>query len=206
MRNRLLVAGLVLAAVCGAPAVCHAQAVPFTHEGFYLQTTFGGGYLGSSASANAVELSIRGGALNGSLWLGSSVVPGFVLGGGFTSAIGLRPRVKQTLQGQQTDFGTTNTGLQLNMIGLISDIYPDPRKGLHFQAMLGYAVLTISQNGVSSESPSGVGLQGGIGSDFWVSEEWSIGVLGSVVYAAAKLHEASYPTVAPAVLASFTYN
>ena len=206
MRIHFLVAGVVVAAVCVLPAVCHAQSVPYTHEGFYLQMTLGGGYLGTSASADGEALSLHGGAINGSLWIGGSLAPGFVLGGGTSSSIAIRPKVKETVNGQVLDVGNVNAGLQLNMIGLVSDFYPNPTKGLHFQAMLGYAVVSITQDGASSVSPSGVGLIGGVGYDFWVSEEWSIGVLGNVAYAAAKLHDVSYPTVSPALLASFTYN
>jgi len=72
--------------------------------------------------------------------------------------------------------------------------------------MFGYAVLSITQKGASSVSPSGVGLMGAVGYDFWVSEEWSVGALGSFVYTAAKLNDASYPTVSPLLAASFTYN
>jgi hypothetical protein len=208
MRNQHWVAGTAaVAALCCVPAACRAQSAPFTHEGFYLQMTGGGGYLGTSASGNGEQLSIRGGAISGSVWIGGSVVPGLVLGGGTSSTIAIRPKVKETAQGQALDIGNPNAGMQLNMIGLVSDFYPNPRKGLHFQAMLGFAVLTITQqNSASSHSPSGIGLMGGVGYDFWVSAEWSAGVLGSFQYAGAKLNDASYPTLSPALLASFTYN
>ncbi len=206
MGNQHWTAGAVVAALCCLPAVCHAQSVPFTHEGFYLQMTVGAGYLGTSASANGEDLSIHGGALNGSVWIGGSLAPGFVLGGGTSSAFAVRPKVKETVRGVTRDLSDANAGLQLNMIGLVSDFYPNPTKGLHFQAMLGYAVLSITQNGASSQSPSGIGLLGGVGYDFWVSEEWSIGMLGNFSYAAAKLNDVSYPTVSPSLLASFTYN
>jgi hypothetical protein len=206
MRNQHWMAGAVAVAVWCFPALCSAQSVPFTHEGFYLQMTVGGGYLGTSASDNREDLSIRGGAFSGSVWIGGSLVPGFVLGGGATSVIAVRPKVKETLQGQAVDLGNPNAGMQLSMIGLVSDWYPNPKRGLHLQAMLGYAVLSITQNGTSSVSPSGIGLVGGLGYDFWVSAEWSAGVLGNFAYAAAKLNDASYPTLAPTLLASFTYN
>ncbi|MEP7050495.1 MAG: hypothetical protein ABJB12_09095 [Pseudomonadota bacterium] len=206
MGNQHGLAGLAVAALCWAPAICRAQSVPFTHEGFYLQMTGGAGYLGTSASAAGEDLSIRGGAVSGSLWLGGSLLPGFVLGGGTSSAIAIRPKVKETIEGQEVSLGDPNLGMDLNMIGLISDFYPNPRRGLHVQAMLGYAVLSITQHGSSSRSPSGIGLMGGVGYDFWVSAEWSAGVLGSFEYAGARLNDVSYPVLSPALRASFTYN
>ncbi len=211
MRNHFLVAGAVVAAVCCVPAICHAQSVPFTHEGFYLQMTLGGGYLRSSASfplsGSNEDVSYYGGAVNGSLWIGGSLVPGFVLGGGTLGAIAISPSAKVTYQGQ-SETGTSNssTSLQLNMIGLISDYYPNPSKGLHFQALLGYAVMSLNDHNSSNYSASGLGVMGGVGYEFWVSEEWSIGVLGRFAYAATKYQDTSWPTIAPALLASFTYN
>ncbi|HEY5376413.1 MAG TPA: hypothetical protein VIK01_22185 [Polyangiaceae bacterium] len=44
----------------------------------------------------------------------------------------------------------------------------------------------------------------------WASNEWSIGVLGRLAYAATKFQDAgtsySLPTTAPGLLATFTYN
>ncbi len=208
MRNHFLVAGVVAAAAGCLPAVCRAQSVAHEHEGFYLQMTFGGGYLTTSAKIEERESSIYGGAINGSIWIGGSLVPGFVLGGGLLGAVAIAPSQKFKLNGQTVDTRSsgTDTSLQLQMIGLVGDYYPNPSKGLHFQGMLGYAVMSLNVNGASSFSPSGVGVVGGVGYDFWVSEEWSIGVLGRFAYVAAKYQDESWPTLAPALVASFTYN
>jgi len=207
MRNRHCVAGvLAVATLCCVPAVCHAQSVPFQHEGFYLQMAGGGGYLGTSASGNGERLSIRGGAFSGSVWIGGSLVPGLVLGAGTSSTIAIRPKAEETLQDQAQDLGDSKPGMVLNVIGLVSDFYPNPQRGLHFQALLGYGVLTITQNGSSSHSASGIALMGGVGYDFWVGAEWSAGVLGRLQYCGAKLNDASYPTLSPTLLASLTFN
>ena len=208
MRVHCWLAGALVCASALLPKVCHAQSLPHRHDGFYLQMTVGAGYLSSSADFGAIHSRIYGGALAGSLWMGGSVMPGFALGGGLIGDIAFAPSQKLSGGGMSsTTRAGTDQALQLQMIGLVTDIYPNPKQGLHFQAMLGYAVLSVSNNGDTGDvSPSGVGVLGGVGYDFWISEEWSMGVLGRVAYAAAKLNDQANPTIAPALLASFTYN
>jgi hypothetical protein len=184
------------------------------HNGFYLQMALGLGYLGATASEGGEDLSIDGGAVTGSLWIGGSLVPGFVLGVGTLSTIAVSPHLTYTNANDASlnRTGSSDLSLHLQMFGLVSDIYPDPRSGLHFQAMLGYAVLSATQNGqsTSTNDPTGLGLMGGIGYDFWVSNEWSVGVLARVAYAATKFDDTGanvgIPTTAPGLLATFTYN
>jgi len=185
------------------------------HDGFYLQIALGPGYLGASASEAGEDLSVEGGAITGSLWIGGSVTPGFVLGGGTLGAVAVNPKVTYTNANDPSSNLTTTSEatLQLQMFGLVSDFYPNPRSGLHLQAMLGYAVLSSRRNGQSTTSnsdPSGLGLMGGVGYDGWVSDDWSIGVVVRVAYAATRYDDAgsslSLPTIAPGLLATFTYN
>lgn len=184
------------------------------HNGFYLQMALGLGYLGASASEGGEDLSVDGAAVTGSLWIGGSVLPGFVLGGGTLSAIAVSPHVTYTNANYPSlnESRSSDVSLHLQMFGLVSDIYPDPRTGFHFQAMIGYAVLSASRDGqsTSTNDPSGLGLMGGIGYDFWVSNEWSVGVLARFAYAATKFEDAGasldLPTTAPGLLATFTYN
>ncbi|MGC4066678.1 MAG: hypothetical protein QM784_18990 [Polyangiaceae bacterium] len=54
--------------------------------------------------------------------------------------------------------------------------YPMPRRGLHFLFSAGYGSLSVS-DGYSSHDMEmeGVVLGGGVGYDFWVSSQWSLG-------------------------------
>ena len=97
--------------------------------------------------------------------------------------------------------------LTLIGIGVFADIYPDPQNGLHFQPFIGWGGLEASVNGNSGGSdPTGLVLAAGAGYDWFVSDNWSIGVMGRFGYAPLKLEETSYSTIAPALLATFTYH
>jgi hypothetical protein len=88
-----------------------------------------------------------------------------------------------------------------------------PRRGLHILGTLGLARLTASfDNGTVSASDSGTGftLGGGIGYDWWVGRDWSLGILGRFTFAATSRTfdgvSVSESTFLPAVLFSFSYN
>jgi hypothetical protein len=208
-------AGVVSCVLPCLPALCHAESAPHIHDGFYLQMSLGAGFLGTSGSQDGFAQTISGGAVTGSLWIGGSIIPGLAVGGGTLGAIAPRPHIKLTNNGQsEPQLGPAKNAAQLQMLGLVGDFYPNPAKGLHFQALLGYAVLSFGadddrDNGTTSAS--GPALMAGVGYDLWVSDEWSIGVLGRFSYAATTysffgLPDESFPVISPSLVASFTYN
>jgi hypothetical protein len=90
---------------------------------------------------------------------------------------------------------------------LFADIYPDPTDGLHIQPFLGFGGLEASVNGNAGGSdPTGLVLALGAGYDWWVGDEWSIGVMGRVAYAPLSINDVGVSVLAPAVLATFTYH
>jgi hypothetical protein len=188
------------AAIWAAP---DALAAPRTHDGFYLQLDAGLGYLSTSASAGGAKVTYSGVTLPSALLIGGSLMPGLVLGGTIVTDYAPSPGV--SIAGQSGNF--TGASLYLFGIGPFVDFYPDPASGLHFQAMVGYGGLQATYKGnVSNGGPTGVVLSVGGGYDFWVADEWSIGVMGRFAYAPLSESGVGFSTIAPAVLATFTYN
>lgn len=163
------------------------------HDGFYVR--FGLGFSGyadtlkssdrvdaQGASAN-VEGVTTGFATTSELAIGGTVSPGFVLGGGIYSTSVLTTTF--TPRNDSTLATTLPTDLQrpenFAVGGIFGDWYFHPRRGLHVQGALGVATLT----GLNPESPRvrdrhtavGGGLMLGIGQEWWVADQWSIGVL-----------------------------
>jgi hypothetical protein len=113
------------------------------------------------------------------LAFGGTIKDGFVLGGGFYSA------------SVETPFVFEGSGRPLppefrrpdlfGLVGIMGDFYPNPRRGLHLQAALGVAGLTGLNPGGSiwSERHLAVGGGGmlGVGYEWWVGEQWSMGIL-----------------------------
>jgi hypothetical protein len=201
--TKVIVKGaLFSAALCGAVALApEAKADPRTHDGFYLQLDAGLGYLSASYDV-PVSPNYHGLTTPFAFLLGGTVGP-VVIGGGFFGDHATSP-------GASSDAGSADAAdvaLTLVGIGLFADIYPDPTDGLHIQPFLGFGGLEASVNGNAGGSdPTGLVLALGAGYDWWVGDEWSIGVMGRVAYAPRSINDVGVSVHAPAVLATFTYH
>jgi len=199
--------GLSAMAVTGA-----AAAEPRMHDGFYFRGATGLGYTRSSVSyspavAGFGDQSLGGVSIGFDAWFGGSPTPGLAIGGGLTGYDVPSPTLK--VGGSSATFDGHET---LSIIALFGDYYFDPTKGMHLEGLVGFGALglTASNGQTSNNDPSGLALGLGFGNDWWVSDEWSIGVLGRFIYAplsySAGGQSLKYSTITPALMATFTYN
>lgn len=174
------------------------------HDGFYLRLELGvGGVFGSRTELDRVfdeevrlESSVSGVAQVGALMLGGTVAPGFVLGGGSWSVnapatsydgdVYNNNRTGSVVEVQQVNVGLTS----LSIVGPFVAWYPDPVGGLHGEVAVGLALATIGgdydargENFASGYEGAGWGTVIGVGYDFWVGEQWNLGLIGRVRYA-----------------------
>jgi hypothetical protein len=181
-----------------------AEAAPETHDGFYLQLNAGIGYLSSSAEVFNTTVTYSGVTLPSALLLGGTVGP-VVIGGGFFGDYAFSPSYE--VEGGGAMMPDADVSMTLVGIGIFADIYPDPKKGLHFQPFVGWGGLETTVNGDAGGSdPTGLVLAVGGGYDWFVSDNWSIGVMGRFAYAPLSLDDVGYTTIAPSLLATFTYH
>ncbi len=182
-----------------------ARAEGQTHDGLQFRGAVGFGYLSDGESNDAT---LHGGAGVLEVYLGGTPARGLVVGGFVSGASAIGPSVStDTITVTDTD-----TRLTLFTVGPYIDYYPNPHGGLHILGTLGFANLTASyDDGTVStrDSATGITLGGGIGYDWWVSRDWSLGILGRFTFAATKRtidgFSVSEDTVLPAVLFSFSY-
>ena len=171
-----------LGLVCVAGA---AHADPRTHDGFQLRLAPGLGYLSDSDSISgggftSPDLSIHGIAPAFELFVGGSLAPGLALGGTFNFMIASGPSASV---GGQSVTASSDVKMNFFTIGPYVDYYLDPAQGFHLLGTLGFATMNLSNNTSSSTASTGFGLGLGAGYDWWVSDEWSIGILGRFNYA-----------------------
>jgi hypothetical protein len=155
-----------------------------THDGFYFRVANGfGGYderISSGEGEAEINARNRGIGALGELALGGTIAPGWVLGGGIYSCDLLATTLRNdgAAVPEELDPGLRNVSL----IGPFVDVYLDPRRGLHLQGAIGLATLTPRVFGHAATERSeylalGAGLMFGAGYDFWIADEWSLGVL-----------------------------
>jgi len=195
-----VVAGTITGVILAYASVANAE--PRTHDGFYMQLDAGLGYLSSSAEAGGFEVTYSGVTFPTGLLLGGTVGP-VAIGGGFFCDYTPGPSV--SVGGESTE--VDDASLALIGLGLFADFYPDPHGGLHFQPFVGWGGLEATYRGNSGGSdPTGLVLAIGAGHDWWVGDEWSIGVMGRFAYGALSMNDVSYSTIAPSILATFTFH
>jgi hypothetical protein len=164
-----------------------------THSGFFLRMTVGTGYMGDSTSLSgegyAGEVTAKGPAATFEIDVGGSLVPGFSLSGSFL----MHSIANSTLTDDSRTFTAPGTASpsssrlsqnpQLSVLGMMADLYPDPRKGLHAGAILGFASMQARPSGDDNGSSSGFSFAPHVGYEWWVGSYWGLGVLGRLLYA-----------------------
>jgi hypothetical protein len=87
----------------------------------------------------------------------------------------------------------TEVTATLSTLDLFVNYYPDPRSGLQLQALIGFAAASIINDDTDDSiyqddngddvTLTGPAVGAGIGYDGWVGDQWSIGVMGRLLYA-----------------------
>jgi hypothetical protein len=165
------------------------------HDGFYARFGLGtSGYTDTLVSEDFVpagspagtpeqksEGVLTGFATVSEVSLGGTVARGFVVGLGFWSASALTLTYTETEEGPPPPEEFVRPE-NFALAGPFFDWFFNAKKGLHWQLGLGFAVL----HGLNPDTPRlrdrdtaiGGGLMLGLGYDWFVSRQWSIGVLG----------------------------
>jgi hypothetical protein len=174
------------------------------HGGFYLRLGTGfGSFAGSVSEEDAADgTDVRGVASVGEFAIGGAVRPGIILGAGFYSSTLLAS--DRDVHGRMPPEDVLDGGENMTLFGPFVDVYVDPTGGMHFQGAVGVAT--------GGDIAVGAGLMLGAGYEWWVSDEWAIGVMGRLTASTAVTDEIdgvqwSYGvSVTPSILFTATYN
>ncbi len=150
------------------------------HDGFYFRGTFGFG--GGSSKAPDADIAFSGFAGALSLAFGYAVVPNFVLFGELSTAVLVEP------ESDSDGFTQSNPGLSVSTGGFgIGFAYYVMPANLYFSTALNFPRLTISENDFEvGTTNTGIGLGMKLGKEWWVSENWGIGLYAGLDLARMK--------------------
>jgi len=195
--GRNAIAGLLpaLAAVfcilCAAGASAQQYGTPGArrHDSFYLRMSLGVDVAGMTRSVKAEvedvegyegDSEIKGGALDSEISIGGTAARGLVLAGSLYSG-GIYGPIIERDDGSELEL---DGPLQFSMLGFTLDYYIDERGGFHLGGTLGPAVAWARLPKDSLFDFIG-GWGGGIalnlGYDWWIADEWSLGILGRLL-------------------------
>jgi hypothetical protein len=192
---------LALPLVAALAPAAQADSAPRTHDGFHLQLQLGLGWYSASSDGGANE-SFSGVTIPSALLLGGTIGP-VAVGGGLVVDYAPAPGYEQNGVSADVDVKQYIVG-----IGLYGDYYLDPRKnGLHVQGFAGWGGLETSVSGnVGGSDPTGLVASLGVGYEVWISDQWSAGAMGRLVYAPLDFNGVGYTTIEPAVVGTLTWH
>ena len=170
------------------------------HNGFYLRLGLGGGRLGVNFGSNRshdLGGSVEGGFGEGSvafeLALGGTPAPGLVIGGGlyvdFTPG---QPETSTLKVNGKSASPLVFDRASIALLGPFADYYFDPKLGWHAQGALGIASMGLGKGSqadkpaTGSKGMGGLGFMIGGGYEWWIAEQWSMGVLLRFTYVAVE--------------------
>jgi hypothetical protein len=154
------------------------------HDSFYLRMGLGVGY-GRVTSEGEIDGESSEATYDGwgpafELLIGGTLGKGWVLGGGLVGQDISNPSVTASGgEGTDVDYVQLDDALGVGALGPFVDWFPDPGGGFHAGAMLGFAVIGLS----NPEGNHELGPAGSLwaGYDFWIASQWSLGVEGRAV-------------------------
>lgn len=188
--SRLLLAAIALAVALLSPGAASAE--PRHHDGFYFRVGVGPGYALGTLSSAAGDGDSTGANVSTQLAVGWTVRPGLVVGGATFPMVVPAPSYD----------GMDAGGQHVSATGPFVDYYPSPKRGLHVQGGLLFAVGYL--DGGEREAHVGAGYGGtiGVGYDVFVTGEWSVGAIArATVYGLYGVDD-SIRLVSPALLVS----
>lgn len=197
-----LLAPLLALASLGSTA--HALSASRTHDGFLLRLNIGLGYENLSLSDATSDFEIGGLGAALSVGIGGLIAPDLALQAELFGSAVVSPGVSR----DGVDLGDAiDASVSLSGIGGGVTYWLMPAN-IYVMTMLGFAKATIEEDGFSVQSDWGFALQGMVGVEFWVDDEWGLGFAGQLLWANVPTDRSSISSSFMAVnlLFSATYN
>lgn len=160
---------------------------PHTRDGFFLGFHLSGDYLILNSSADFPNFDTKAKGFGGGFdfLIGGTPSEGLAVG----AILGGRhfPTPSFEVDGVS---GEAAFDYDLFHVGAFVDYYTDPESGFHMLGEVSYLWIDGSGDLVTQQNLKGVGLAVGLGYDWWVSDGWSLGLLGRFTF--SPLHRDEY--------------
>lgn len=159
-----------------AAGVARADGV-HTHDGFYLRMGTGPSYMRASASGSGSDVTVSGNGLELGVAVGGSVAENLSLFGEVASSVSEAPTVEQDGSERVASRNSASVG----GVG--------PRVAYYFMPLNLYVSGTLMLSRYKSAatvSRLGPGVSLMVGKEWWVSDNWGLGVAGRLFGASAK--------------------
>jgi hypothetical protein len=155
-----------------------------THDGVYVRLHLGGGFTSMKANSGGADLKISGDSVSIGIAVGGALTENLVLYGTFTGTTISNPNFSSA--------GTTVIAAGVSTAGSVGfgvglAYYLEPTNVYFAGSLLANQLeLDDADGNKVRETEFGVGFEGLIGKEWWVSDNWGLGVAGQFVFASMK--------------------
>ena len=176
-----------------------------THDGFFIRLAPGLGVSSSSEKISGDKFEFDGMSTAFNFAIGGAIAENLILQLDLSSSNISDPDV--TLNGQ--DLGSLDGDLSTSLVGIgLTYYFPT---NFYLSGAIGVAKSEIETNGQTGETDNGYGINLMIGKEWWVSDNWGIGVAGQLLYTSCPDKpvngvEGDVNTTSVGLLFSATYN
>ena len=195
-----LAAGLTLLVATSAFAYPHEE---HRHLGFYLHLDLGFG--GFDGEVSEQDLHLTGPAGSFGIAIGGAIAENLLLSGAAWGYGSDNPNLRQ----YGVDYSTVDTHFVVGAVGPQLTYYFMPWN-LYLSGMLGVSSISSREGGRTFNSEAGIGGQLAIGKEWWVSNDWGLGVAGQFFFSSNQDNafpgSPSWGTGAVTIAFSVTYN
>lgn len=150
-----------------------------THDGFYFRTGLGFGWGQVDAEGGGFKASYEGTGMLLDLLLGGTLGT-VVIGGGFLYHDIAAPKGDVSSEYYGNVRQNVDDAIGILTLGPFIDFFFGPHSGGHVGTMLGVASIGLEDGNQELSSGWGWSVFGGY--DFWVGDQWSLGVNGRYMY------------------------
>jgi hypothetical protein len=176
------------------------------HLGFFFRPELGFGYMNASTSLGGVDFSVKGSGAALGLAFGGAVSEGFIVGAQVWDVVASSPTITM---GSTTVSTNSSTSAGVVGYGVLLNWYMQP-SNIYLAVTPSLTRLVMDDGTSSATTEWGFGLRGAVGKEWWVSDNWGVGVSGSLAFSSNKDSSASgaptWSTVSFGIGVSATYN
>jgi len=172
-----------------------------THDGFAARLAIGGGYAASSESIGGTSMKITGGSVLMSFAFGYAVIENLIVNVDLFGAGTMSPKVSAGGSSMSPDDASlTNAGFGGGVTYYVMPV------NLYVAASVGMARSMLEVSGMEFRTGTGFGVNAMLGKEWWISENWGLGVAGQFLYMRVPDGDYTLGTLGGGVLFSATYN
>lgn len=187
-----------------ADATDESQPAPgaHTHDGFFIRLAPGVGYSIATAEIGGVEYTYRGGGPVSQIAIGGAIFENFILHftALFASIVDPELEVKGVVQNvdSRLEYGGAAAGITYYFMPI----------NFYVSGSLGVAALNRrdSEDEAKLDIDPGFVIDFTFGKEWWVSDNWGLGVAGQTTLAVIPVNDYEWTTFTAAILFSATYN